>query len=116
MHPADLNGDGFIDLAVHWGRYDLKEGKSRVYLKVAVTDPKHKSRRLTISVEDDGRGLTAEQRATIGKRGMRLDESKPGTGLGLSIVGDLAQSYRGGVELAASAHGGLKVILDLPAV
>jgi hypothetical protein len=32
MHPADLNGDGFIDLAVHWGRYDLKEGKSRVYL------------------------------------------------------------------------------------
>jgi hypothetical protein len=32
MHPADLNGDGFIDLVVHWGRYDLKEGKSRVYL------------------------------------------------------------------------------------
>jgi hypothetical protein len=32
MHPADLNGDGFIDLAVHWGRYDLKVGKSRVYL------------------------------------------------------------------------------------
>jgi hypothetical protein len=32
MHPADLNGDGFVDLAVHWGRYDLKEGRSRVYL------------------------------------------------------------------------------------
>jgi hypothetical protein len=32
MHPADLNGDGFIDLVVHWGRYDLKEGKSRIYL------------------------------------------------------------------------------------
>jgi len=32
IHPADVNGDGFIDLVVHWGRYDLKEGKSRVYL------------------------------------------------------------------------------------
>jgi hypothetical protein len=25
MHPADLNDDGFIDLVVHWGRYDLQE-------------------------------------------------------------------------------------------
>lgn len=32
MHPADLNSDGFIHLVVHWGRYDLKEGKSRIYL------------------------------------------------------------------------------------
>jgi hypothetical protein len=32
IHPADLNGDGFMDLVVHWGRYDLKEGRSRVYL------------------------------------------------------------------------------------
>jgi len=32
MHPADFNGDGFIDLAVHWGRYDYERGKSRLYL------------------------------------------------------------------------------------
>jgi len=32
MHPADFNGDGFIDLAVHWGRYDYERGKSRIYL------------------------------------------------------------------------------------
>src|SRR5258705_8669393 len=32
MHPADFNGDGFIDLAVHWGRYDYERGRSRVYL------------------------------------------------------------------------------------
>jgi hypothetical protein len=31
MHPADFNGDGFIDLALHWGRYDNERGKSRVY-------------------------------------------------------------------------------------
>jgi hypothetical protein len=32
IHPADFNGDGFIDLALHWGRYDYERGKSRVYL------------------------------------------------------------------------------------
>lgn len=32
VHPADLNGDGFIDLAVQWGRYDFAKGRSRVYL------------------------------------------------------------------------------------
>jgi hypothetical protein len=32
MHPADLDGDGFIDLVVHWGRYDLKQGRSRIYV------------------------------------------------------------------------------------
>jgi hypothetical protein len=31
-HPADFNNDGFIDLAIHWGRYDYERGKSRVYL------------------------------------------------------------------------------------
>ena len=70
---------------------------------------------LSITVEDDGLGLTAEQRAKIGKRGMRLDESKPGTGLGLSIVADIATSYRGAMMLDASPLGGLLVRLELPA-
>src|SRR5947208_8337004 len=31
MHPADLNGDGLIDMVVHRGRYDCEKGRSRVY-------------------------------------------------------------------------------------
>lgn len=95
-----------------------KWGKSRVYLNasVEIADLRAKSRRLTVTVEDDGPGLTAEQRAKIGKRGMRLDETKPGSGLGLSIVSDLATSYRGRMSLDASPHGGLRVTLNLPGV
>ncbi len=96
-----------------------KWSKSRVYLTVTAPEASGRPaarRRLTIRIEDDGPGLTAEQRTQIGKRGLRLDESKPGTGLGLSIVGDLAQSYRGSMTLDASPHGGLAVTLDLPAV
>jgi signal transduction histidine kinase len=81
---------------------------------VALTGRGH-NKRLAITVSDDGKGLTREQRARIGKRGLRLDETKPGSGLGLSIVMDLAQSYRGSYELAESAGGGLAVKLDLPA-
>jgi signal transduction histidine kinase len=59
--------------------------------------------------------LTEEERSRVGKRGQRLDETKPGTGLGLSIVSDLVHSYGGSVEFEASRHGGLCVRLDLPA-
>ncbi len=88
----------------------------RVYLTIEAPPAETRTvpRRLTILVEDDGPGLNEQQRAQIGKRGLRLDESKPGTGLGLSIVGELAQSYRGKMELGPSSHGGLLVRLDLP--
>ena len=45
-----------------------------------------------IIVDDDGRGLTADERVQVARRGRRLDETKPGSGLGLSIVTDLAQA------------------------
>jgi len=73
------------------------------------------ARRLEITVEDDGVGLSEPQRARIGKRGLRLDENMPGSGLGLSIVSDFATSYRGSMALEASPLGGLLVRLELPA-
>ena len=72
--------------------------------------------KLIITIDDDGPGLSAEDRSKLGKRGVRLDESKPGSGLGLSIVAELAQSYRGQFRLDASELGGLRAVLELPAV
>jgi signal transduction histidine kinase len=68
-----------------------------------------------VTVADDGPGLPADQRVKLGKRGLRLDETKPGSGLGLSIVTDLAGLYRGRLELGESELGGLEARLDLPA-
>jgi signal transduction histidine kinase len=79
-------------------------------------DAKGEARSLVITVEDDGPGLKAEERARIGKRGLRLDETKPGSGLGLSIVTDLAQSYRGKFALDRSDLGGLLARLELPSI
>jgi signal transduction histidine kinase len=71
---------------------------------------------LRILVDDDGRGLSAAERAQVSRRGQRLDESKPGSGLGLSIVVDLAALYGGGLTLGNAPIGGLRAELVLPAV
>ena len=94
-----------------------KWAKRRVFLtaKGPACETKGEARRLVITIEDDGKGLTAQERGRIGKRGLRLDETKPGSGLGLSIVTDLVQSYRGELALGQSAHGGLSVRIELPA-
>lgn len=100
-----------LDNACKWARRQVR-------LDVSASAPESRSagRRLLIRVEDDGPGLTSEQRSRIGKRGLRLDEAKPGSGLGLSIVIDLVQMYRGKVELGEARAGGLSVSIDLPAV
>jgi signal transduction histidine kinase len=84
--------------------------RGRVRVEAEAAD----SRSLRLTVEDDGPGLPADQRATVLKRGARLDEQTPGSGLGLSIVDELARAYGGSVTLGASTLGGLKVTLLLP--
>lgn len=70
---------------------------------------------MVVSVEDDGPGIGAAQRAQAVERGVRLDETVPGTGLGLAIVQDLAALYGGWLDLEPADLGGLRVVLVLPA-
>src|SRR5438105_9171864 len=67
-----------------------------------------------IVVDDDGPGLSPQQREQVARRGRRLDETKPGSGLGLSIVLELANLYGGGLALGAAPIGGLRAELVLP--
>jgi signal transduction histidine kinase len=69
-----------------------------------------------ILVENDGKGIPAQQREAIFQRGARLDTDKPGTGLGLAIVRDVAEIYGGKITLEESEDlGGLLARLSLPA-
>jgi signal transduction histidine kinase len=112
-HDLEEMLGNLMDNACKWAtsridvRVDVRE--------VAAAVGKLPQRRLTIAVDDDGSGLDDAQRRKLGKRGLRLDESKPGTGLGLSIVIDLAHSYRGTLALERSDRGGLSARLELPA-
>ncbi|NLY65519.1 MAG: sensor histidine kinase [Alcaligenaceae bacterium] len=64
-----------------------------------------------IVVEDNGRGLSADEYERIFRRGVRTDENTPGSGLGLDIVRELVTAYGGQVRAEPSALGGLKVCI-----
>jgi len=100
-----------VDNACKWAA-------SRVFIEVVVEKPAAPGAgpMLRIVVDDDGRGLSADERAQVSRRGQRLDESKPGSGLGLSIVVDLAGLYGGSLSLGSAPIGGLRAELRLPGV
>ena len=126
----DIQVDCPVDARFQGEKQDLEElignladnackwATSKVLISVRVeprpTPSAIPSNHLILAVDDDGPGLTPEQRAQGIARGRRLDETKPGSGLGHSIVADLAQSYRGQFKLEKSTLGGLSARLDLP--
>ena len=67
-----------------------------------------------LRLEDDGPGMSAQEREAVLKRGVRLDERRPGSGLGLSIVEELVSLYGGTMTLERAALGGLRVSVTLP--
>jgi two-component system, OmpR family, sensor histidine kinase PhoQ len=69
---------------------------------------------LQLSIEDDGLGVPAQNRADILKRGVRLDTASEGQGIGLAIVVDIIDSYNGTVFIEDSELGGAQVKLTIP--
>lgn len=69
---------------------------------------------ISITVEDDGEGVTEQELAALTERGHRLDESQPGHGLGLAIVKEIVELYHGTLQFDRSPElGGLRVRLSL---
>lgn len=96
-----------LDNACKWARSAVRVA--------AVRSGDDAARYFTVSVEDDGPGISAEQCCQAITRGARLDESVPGSGLGLAIVDELVGLYRGAMQLVERPQGGLRVELQLPA-
>ena len=99
-----------VDNAAKWA-------SSRVEIEVLAEPASHALDRrfLRVVVDDDGPGLTADQREAVAKRGRRLDETKPGSGFGLAIVAETAAEYGGRLVLGSAPIGGLRAELILPA-
>lgn len=73
---------------------------------------------LTITVDDDGPGIPAAQRADAFRPFVRLDNARnldeSGTGLGLAIALDIARAHGGDIKLEDSPLGGLRAVVQLP--
>jgi len=111
------------ELAFRGERQDLEEMAGNLidnackwaHGRVAVSARSNGQAQFELRVDDDGEGLDADERARVGARGERLDESVPGSGLGLAIVRDIARLYGGSLTLGESPLGGLEARLALPA-
>lgn len=90
---------------------------------------RHAERRLAISVrehdgsvevvvEDDGPGISEQQRQRVFERFVRLDEARArdagGSGLGLAIVKETVTAHGGTVTVSSSGLGGARFVVRLP--
>lgn len=69
---------------------------------------------LTLTVDDDGPGIPAQEAARILERGVRADQSTPGQGIGLAVAASIVQAYGGEIRLSASPLGGARVAVKIP--
>ena len=85
-----------------------KAAKSQVLLTVTQLQ-----QQLEITVEDDGKGINAQQQKEIFERGIRADSYQQGHGVGLAIVRDLVDSYNGQLVVGESQKfGGAKFYIS----
>jgi two-component system sensor histidine kinase PhoQ len=96
-----------LDNACKWCR-------GRVRLTAATDESAGGRLRLLIEVEDDGPGISAQDRERVLQRGVRTDESVPGHGLGLAMVRDTVDLYGGSMSIGSSPLGGARLTLRLP--
>ncbi len=87
--------------------------KDKVYLNVEV-----KNNKVRFTVEDNGMGLTYEQKQLIFTRFYRTDESRTrnsgGSGLGLAIISEIVKTHGGEIYVQSELNVGSEFIVELP--
>ena len=72
-----------------------------------------------LSVDDDGPGIPARDRARVMQRFVRLEEhrgrAQGGAGLGLAIVSEIVRAHGGTLAATSSDLGGARLVVTLPA-
>ncbi|HEY4038686.1 MAG TPA: sensor histidine kinase N-terminal domain-containing protein [Burkholderiaceae bacterium] len=114
--PAPVPGSAQLlhELVTNLVDNALRYGREGGVVTVAV---RSKHGRVRLCVEDDGPGISPEQRELVFERFYRLPgETREGSGLGLSIVREIALASKATVALAEGPCGrGLLVSIDFPA-
>jgi two-component system sensor histidine kinase PhoQ len=87
-----------------------KWSKSIVSISVSTND-----KLIRFNIEDDGSGISDENKKIVLDRGTRADQTVPGHGVGMAIVKDIIEEgYGGMLYLYDSSLGGANIVIDLP--
>ncbi|MFV2058181.1 MAG: ATP-binding protein [Thiohalomonadales bacterium] len=82
--------------------------------RVRVTSQMEKPTQVSFLVDDDGPGISANQKNALLQRGTRLDENIEGQGIGLAICTEIVSQYGGELLFLESDDGsGLRVKITL---
>ena len=88
------------------------------YSKNIIVSAKKSSDNITITIDDDGPGISENERENVFKPFYKIDksrgDSKSSVGLGLSIASDIIRSHGGNIKLETSPQKGLRVKIFLP--
>lgn len=91
----------------------IRHATQRVTVSVTTTND-----RVELHIDDDGRGVDAQDRARIFERFTRADDARSrqtgGTGLGLSIAHELVANHNGTIRVTDSPLGGARFTVTLP--
>jgi signal transduction histidine kinase/ligand-binding sensor domain-containing protein/DNA-binding response OmpR family regulator len=71
-------------------------------------------RHFSISVTDDGQGISEEEKQRIFQPFYQAEANKPGTGIGLSIVRHIVDRHNGKIDLQTEVGKGSTFIVTLP--
>ncbi|MGG2075848.1 HAMP domain-containing sensor histidine kinase [Lysinibacillus irui] len=115
LDPIHYDGDAGLlqnvwdNLLTNAIKYNVNGGQIQIQLQKKTTS-------LEILVEDNGRGMTADQLAKVYDRFYRGDASRTtqGTGLGLAIVKQIIELHGGTIHMESAIDAGTKVTIDLP--
>ncbi|MGL4613173.1 MAG: sensor histidine kinase, partial [Shewanella sp.] len=88
---------------------------ARKHIELHIEQQRQPRQGFSISIRDDGDGVSDAALTLIIERGIRLDESVQGHGLGLSICKDIVDSYQGELSFSRANLGGLAAQVFLPA-
>jgi signal transduction histidine kinase len=70
--------------------------------------------RVRVAVQDDGRGMTEEQKSHLFDPFFTTREREGGTGLGLSIAHGIVTSHGGTIDVESEPGRGTMILVELP--
>ena len=90
------------------------KGATQIWLHISCA-----ADRVTISVEDDGKGISAEQLSTVFDGGYHpskqgIVDDRRSMGIGLSVCRTIVRAHGGDMTAGSSAHGGAALSFYLP--
>lgn len=109
------HADALIQVLVNLAKNGIEaatstsNGPARVALRLSVADG-----RALFDVEDNGPGMTDEQRSRVFEPFYSTKTSQGGTGLGLAIAGDIIRAHGGTLSVTSTLGKGSRFTVALP--